>query len=249
MTIVRELGAPNLFMTYMCNPKWVEIKENLRQADRLDIVARVFIQKLNAISKDLDEGVLGIQAARIYVVEYQKHGLPHAHILLISRPEDKPLTAEDVNRLGLAELPDKEKHPHVYETVVTCMLHGPCGDANPNCPCMKNGKCSKKFPKHLSEETTMPEEKYPNYKNCMRSPSELVIERTFWNNAMVNQWVVPYNPFLSQRYSCHINVEVCATTKAVKYIYKYVYKGPTRQWLLFKAKQTGNHLMRFYNIC
>ncbi|OWY92737.1 Helitron helicase [Phytophthora megakarya] len=108
MAIVRELGAPNLFITYTCNPKWVEIKENLRPgqtaADRPDILARVFMQKLKAISKDLDEGVLGIQAARIHT------------------PEDKPLTAEAVNRLVSAELPDKEKHPQLYETVVTCML-------------------------------------------------------------------------------------------------------------------------------
>ncbi|OWZ09382.1 Helitron helicase [Phytophthora megakarya] len=226
--IVRELDDPNLFITYTCNPKWVEIKENLRPgqtaADRSDIVARVFLQKLKAISNDLDEGVLEIQVTRIHVVEYQKRGLPHAHILLISRPEDRPLTAENVNRLVSAELPDKEKHPQLYEIVVTCMLHGRCGDATPNCPCMKNGKCSKKFPKPLSEETMMAEGKYPNYKRCMRPPGELMIGRKVENNATVNQWVVSYNQFLSQKYNCHINVEVCATTKAVTYIYIYIYK-------------------------
>lgn len=43
-----------------------------------------------------------------------------------------------------------------------------------------------------------------------------------------NRWVVPYNKWLSQKYNCHINVEVCASIEAVKYIYKYVYKGPDR---------------------
>lgn len=43
-----------------------------------------------------------------------------------------------------------------------------------------------------------------------------------------NRWVVPYNPYLCQKFDCHINVEVCATIKAVKYIYKYVYKGHDR---------------------
>ncbi|OWZ24247.1 LOW QUALITY PROTEIN: Helitron helicase [Phytophthora megakarya] len=95
---------------------------------------------------------------------------------------------------------------------------------------MKNGKYSKKFPKPLSEGTTMAEGTYPNYKRCTRSPSELVIGR---------KWVVPYNLLLSQTYNCHINVEVCATTKAVKYIYKY---GAEMTMLLFEAKQTARYI-------
>ncbi|POM78193.1 Helitron helicase-like protein, partial [Phytophthora palmivora] len=127
MAIVRETGAPNLFITMTCNPNWPEIKENLRPgekaSDRPDVVARVFMQKLKTLNKDLDEGLLGVVAARIHVVEYQKRGLPHAHILLIMRPEDKPVTAEDVDRLTSAELPDKETHPELYETVISNMLH------------------------------------------------------------------------------------------------------------------------------
>jgi hypothetical protein len=41
-------------------------------------------------------------------------------------------------------------------------------------------------------------------------------------------WVVPFNPFLSLRYNCHIHVEVCSSVAAVKYLYKYVYKGHDR---------------------
>jgi hypothetical protein len=36
---------------------------------------------------------------------------------------------------------------------------------------------------------------------------------------------VPYNPYLIRRYKAHINVEVCITVQAIKYIHKYVYKG------------------------
>ncbi len=35
-----------------------------------------------------------------------------------------------------------------------------------------------------------------------------------------NRWVVPYNPYLTMRYQCHINVEVCSSIMAVKYLYK-----------------------------
>ncbi|POM75052.1 LOW QUALITY PROTEIN: Helitron helicase-like protein [Phytophthora palmivora] len=48
MTIVREKGAPNLFISMTCNPNWPEIKENLRPgekaSDRPNVVARVFMQ-------------------------------------------------------------------------------------------------------------------------------------------------------------------------------------------------------------
>jgi hypothetical protein len=40
-----------------------------------------------------------------------------------------------------------------------------------------------------------------------------------------NRWIVPYNPHLIRRYKAHINVEICTTVQAIKYIHKYVYKG------------------------
>ena len=45
------------------------------------------------------------------------------------------------------------------------------------------------------------------------------------NRLLNNSWVVPYNPYLLLRYNCHINVEICASTKATKYLYKYIHKG------------------------
>ena len=43
-----------------------------------------------------------------------------------------------------------------------------------------------------------------------------------------NSWVIPYNPYLSKRFNCHINVECCTSPKAAKYLYKYVTKGNDR---------------------
>jgi hypothetical protein len=43
-----------------------------------------------------------------------------------------------------------------------------------------------------------------------------------------NRWVVPYSPYLCAKYDAHINVEICSSVTAVKYMYKYVYKGHDR---------------------
>lgn len=40
--------------------------------------------------------------------------------------------------------------------------------------------------------------------------------------------MVPHNPYLCAKYDCHINVEVTSSIKAVKHLYKYVYKGHDR---------------------
>lgn len=87
MAIVRELGKPDLFVTFTCNPKWPEIKDHLFQGqsatDRPDLCCRVFHLKLEALIADLTSGMFGKVIAYIYTIEYQKRGLPHAHILII----------------------------------------------------------------------------------------------------------------------------------------------------------------------
>ncbi|KAG3233506.1 hypothetical protein PI124_g21420 [Phytophthora idaei] len=118
MTIVREDGKPDAFVTMTCSPTWEEIMEKIPDGqtaqDRPDMVARVWQLKLGAELKDLDEGVLGRVHAQIYVVEFQKRGLPHAHILVILAEEDKPRTRQIIDKMVSAELPDKEKNPPLY---------------------------------------------------------------------------------------------------------------------------------------
>jgi len=37
--------------------------------------------------------------------------------------------------------------------------------------------------------------------------------------------VVPHNVYLSTKYDAQINLEVCNNIRAIKYLFKYVYKG------------------------
>ena len=42
---------------------------------------------------------------------------------------------------------------------------------------------------------------------------------------ITDECVVPYSPHLTLKFECHVNVEVCSSIKAFKYLYKYIYKG------------------------
>jgi hypothetical protein len=62
MAICRSYGAPDLFVTFTCNPKWEEIADALRfepgqtAADRPDIVSRVFKMKLDTLYTEVKDG-------------------------------------------------------------------------------------------------------------------------------------------------------------------------------------------------
>ncbi|XP_035713810.1 uncharacterized protein LOC118438127 [Folsomia candida] len=225
MSIVRKFGKPDLFITMTCNPKWIEITTNLKDGqkpeNRPDLVTRVFNIKLKSMLEDLTKKcVLGHVLAKVHVIEFQKRGLPHAHILIILKDSDKPKTVELIDKIVCAEIPNKETHPRLYDVVTTNMIHGPCDNINSKSPCLVAGKCSKGFPKAFQHETLANVNGYPFYRR-----RNLVPVVTNKNIEIDNRWVVPYNPYLSLKYNCHINVEICASIRSVKYLFKYAYKG------------------------
>ncbi|KAG2194274.1 hypothetical protein INT47_009684 [Mucor saturninus] len=228
MSIVRHFGKPDLFVTFTCNPTWPEISSALlagqKANDRPDLCSRVFNLKLKELMNDLTKNhILGKVKAFIYVIEFQKRGLPHAHILLILHTEDKPTSVEDYDHIVSAELPDPQTEPQAYATVHRNMMHGPCGPTHPNARCMENGKCQKRYPKMFNEETVEDGTGYPVYRRRQngRSVKKGPIE-------LDNRWVVPHNRYLCAKYHAHINIEISTSISAVKYLYKYVYKGHDR---------------------
>ena len=83
------------------------------------------------------------------------------------------------------------------------MMHGPCGYAKTNGPCMKNASYSKKFPKQLRNETMIEENRFVNYKH--RNTTYYVEKETI---KLENRFVVPYNKNLCLKFRAHINVKV-----------------------------------------
>ena len=159
MAVIREKGKPSLFITMTCNPNWKEIQEQLlegqKEKDRPDLEARVFKMKFDELMDDLvKKGWFGKVSAYMAVIEYQKRGLPHSHILLILDNDDKIKAIEDVDDFISAEIPphpasitypnDRLKEDRIAQDerlrklVLTHMVHGPCGNEKPNSPCMFN---------------------------------------------------------------------------------------------------------------
>ncbi|KAG1444082.1 hypothetical protein G6F57_017903 [Rhizopus arrhizus] len=174
----------------------------------------------------------------IRTIEYQKRGLPHCHLLLFLEGDDSVFrNPEKIDEVICAEL-QSDDDPELLELVSGQMMHGPCGNINPKCPCMVPVaydvlKCSKSFPKPFQPTTAVMPDSYPLYRRRLDGRSHRVQIKDKETNGMMsvyltNQHVVPYNPFLTKKYKAHINVELCGSIDAIKYINKYVYKGPDR---------------------
>ncbi|XP_038706450.1 uncharacterized protein LOC120001991 [Tripterygium wilfordii] len=230
MAICRSRGNPDLFITFTCNIQWIEICTALslipgqKAEDRPDIVSRVFHMKLAEFIRDIKQQNYFGQAIRcIYTVEFQKRGLPHVHIVVWLHPNDKYSTPEDINRVICAEIPDRATDPALFNVVSRFMLHGPCGLANPNAPCMRNKKCSKHFPKKYFADTVIGEDGYAMYRR--REDGKSVIKQGV---ELDNRSIVPYNKGLLLKYQAHVNVEWCNQSRSIKYLFKYINKGPDR---------------------
>ena len=88
---------------------------------------------------------------------------------------------------------------------------------------MHHGKCSKKYPKSFNPETKQDDDGYPIYK---RRDNGRYIEKG--SKKIDNRFIVPHNKELVVKYQCHINVELCNKSKAIKYLFKYIHKGTDR---------------------
>ena len=102
--------------------------------------------------------------------------MPHVHILLILAESDRPKTKDQVDSIVTAELPpsphdpglseeEKEQRKPLWDIVLSNMVHGPCGSRKPRSPCMKDGKCTKQFPKAFQKDTFLDSERnHPIYR-------------------------------------------------------------------------------------
>ncbi|XP_028059217.1 uncharacterized protein LOC114262950 [Camellia sinensis] len=234
MAITRYNQHPHIFLTMIANPNWLEITSALlphqKAIDHPDLIAHVFELKRKCLMKGIETNkVFSNKVGHVFTIEFQKQGLPHMHALLFLKGPNKIRTCAQVDKLVCAEFPDPKDNPTLFETIKCCMVHGPCGARNPQAPCMENGRCTKKYPQAFAKSTTMDQDGYSIYRH--RNSGQVYTVR---GQEVANKDVVPYNAYLSKRFNCHINIEVCAGVRCVKYIHKYIYKGYDRTTMVLR---------------
>ncbi|KAF5466120.1 hypothetical protein F2P56_016075 [Juglans regia] len=203
MTLVQRFGKPDIFLTMTCNPSWKEILDELgpqeEAQNRPDLIARIFRAKLEELKDELfKREIFGKVSAYVYVIEHQKRGLPHAHFLIILQRDWKIYAPESFDEIVLAEIPDRERNLHLHKTVKRHMMHGPCGVLNPNNVCMKANGSCKNH--------------FP---------------KGFVPNTTVGIDCFPQYKRCDNGMTVKVR-EICSTIKAVKYLYKYIYKSHDR---------------------
>ncbi|KAJ9539181.1 hypothetical protein OSB04_031914 [Centaurea solstitialis] len=151
MALVQDDGKPDIFLTMMCNPKWLEILKELLPEDLKDQL--------------FQKNIIGTVIAYVYVIEFQKRDLLHAHFLLIMRAEDKMANPDHHDKIVCAETPDPAKYPEMHQFDVQHMMHAPCGHLRPSSPCMQGEpkRCRFRYPRQFNDKTSNAENSYPLY--------------------------------------------------------------------------------------
>jgi len=221
-------GGVDAFITMTANPNWPEVQAALQPGmsaeDRSDIVCRVFKLKLATLKQELINGILGQTASIGYVIEFQKRGLPHAHIAVAFTEQFKLRSGREIDLMVCAEIPDPKKHPILHSIV--CKHHVHCCQHEPGNPasCMVDGCCKKHFPFESRELTILVDCSYPLYRR--RNLHETEITKHGRNIRVTDGMIVPYNPALLLMLNCHCNIQACSQIFDYKYMFKYFTKGP-----------------------
>ncbi|XP_072087265.1 uncharacterized protein [Arachis hypogaea] len=137
MAICNVVGYPDLFTIFTCNSKWPEVEDFLKN------------RKLNA------EDRLNI-VCRTFKTKLD--------LLIKDIKDDKLPTADNIDKIISAKIPDKELNPEYLEVVEKHMMHGPCGLARKDSSCMENGKYIRHFAKRFVDSTTVDDDGYPVYR-------------------------------------------------------------------------------------
>ena len=131
------IGKADYFITMTCNPQWPEIQNQLQKRyhetaeNSPDIVARVFRLKLKALMQEIKgekgkDGIFGQLVGSVIAIEFQKRGLPHAHILLMMADKHKIKTPAQIDRCIEARIPNPKTQILENKTIVAHNIHRPC---------------------------------------------------------------------------------------------------------------------------
>lgn len=215
LAIAARLGGPTFFVTFTCNINWPEITSQLRSGqswtDVPVVVARVFRQKLSSFLRTLKTLFphIGRPLYIIHCVEFQKRGVPHAHIL-VKYAYDCTQPA-DIDSIVSAEVPDDAEDAALVRQFM--IHHHPAENRPLSAYCQRQlagglRSCRFGYPHPLSEHTTFTDDGRVNYRR--RRPGD--------------EMVVPHCLPLLRKYRCHLNFEAAGSSQLFQYLFKYIHK-------------------------
>ena len=219
LAVAASYGPPTFFITMTCNTNWPEIQSQLRPGqDFMDIpvvVVRVFRRKVALLEKALKTMFphAGGLLYCIHSIEFQKRGVPHAHILLKFCRDC--ITAAEIDAVVSAEIPPD---PRDAALVRNLMIHRhPASNKPPSKYCQRVGEdgvrsCRFHYPHPLQPTTLIDIEGRVHYRR---------------RNAD-DEWVVPHCLPLLQKFQCHLNFEVANSSHLFQYLFKYIHKGTSK---------------------
>ncbi|TFY77073.1 hypothetical protein EWM64_g6940 [Hericium alpestre] len=228
LCLARWRGQPSFFITFTCNPKWPEITSqlppdwHLKSCDVPSIAIRVFKLRLSRLFQDLKR-VFKSPRYRVHVIEFQKRGLPHAHIAI--KVVDPYVDPHEIDSVVSACLPEDASDRSLVEEFMIHKHSGPGGSVGDKDGCRtKGGTCRHHFPKPLAEKT-----------HIDPATGRVVYKRL----TEADRWVVPHNVAFLRHHNCHVNFEIAGTTSLFQYLYKYLYKGATMMMTRALTKLTA----------
>jgi len=223
LTIAAAYGPPTFFVTFTCNGNWPEIHSRLRPGQTYTdvpiVVCQVFKQKLSRLM-GLFRTMFPNAGRLLYSiqrVEFQKRGLPHAHILL--KYSKECVSADDIDRVISARIPEAADDAKIVRQFMIHPSHNsnvisniPPSSQNPlkYCEKWKGGArvCRFGFPKPTQERTSIDSS-----------------DRVLYRRGDDDVFVVPHCLPLIRKFECHMNMEVAGCGQLFQYLFKYVHKG------------------------
>jgi len=100
---------------------------------------------------------------------------------------------------------------------------------------MKDGKCSKRFPKSFQPATTFDADGFPVYRR-----RDTGVKARKSGVDLDYRWAVPHNLQILKKFQAHINVEACNQSYLIKYLFKYCNKGADAASLGVAADSSAN---------
>jgi hypothetical protein len=146
----------------------------------------------------------------VHSIEFQKRGLPHAHILL--KFEHDCVHPDEINAVVNAEMPSDADDAQLVHTF---MMHNhPLVSKEPSKYCQRidaegHRYCRFGYPQDLQPSTTIDAEGRVHYRRRKTG----------------DEMVVPHCLPLLRKFRCHLNFEVANTSHLFQYLFKYIHKG------------------------